>query len=132
LIKRRSGRTLCYSHFEPNQQGQGAEDEKAFCALLSSRIPSGAEEPSDTWNIAISAKQRNFVSPIKKSLLIWKWAMSEPVKTHFLWRPQLRDPSGNGRADALITFNVRVRRCLGKGLTMVHESWTVPAWFGSK
>src|SRR5258708_6001939 len=52
-------------------------------------------------------------------------AMSEPVKTHFLWRPQLRDPGDemvleaavNGRADALGTFNVR-----GFG--------TVPARFG--
>src|SRR5438034_10972959 len=42
-------------------------------------------------------------------------AMAEPVKTHFLWRPQLRDPSDemvletavNGRADGLVTFNVR-------------------------
>ena len=42
-------------------------------------------------------------------------AMGEPVRTHFLWRPQLRDPSDemvleaavNGRADALVTFNVR-------------------------
>jgi putative PIN family toxin of toxin-antitoxin system len=42
-------------------------------------------------------------------------ALSEPVKTHFLWRPQLRDPGDemvleaavNGRADALVTFNVR-------------------------
>lgn len=42
-------------------------------------------------------------------------AMSEPVETHFLWRPQLRDPSDemvleaavNGRADALVTFNRR-------------------------
>ena len=42
-------------------------------------------------------------------------AMAEPVKTHFLWRPQLRDPGDemvletavNGRADALFTFNVR-------------------------
>jgi putative PIN family toxin of toxin-antitoxin system len=42
-------------------------------------------------------------------------AMAEPVKTHFLWRPQLRDPGDemvletavNGRADALVTFNVR-------------------------
>lgn len=36
-------------------------------------------------------------------------AMAEPVQTHFLWRPQLRDPGDemvleaaiNGRADAL-------------------------------
>jgi putative PIN family toxin of toxin-antitoxin system len=42
-------------------------------------------------------------------------AMAEPVKTHFLWRPQLRDPNDemvleaavNGRADAVVTFNVR-------------------------
>ena len=42
-------------------------------------------------------------------------AMAEPVETHFLWRPQLRDPNDemvleaavNGRADALVTFNRR-------------------------
>ena len=42
-------------------------------------------------------------------------AMAEPVETHFLWRPQLRDPNDemvlevaiNGGADALVTFNVR-------------------------
>jgi len=42
-------------------------------------------------------------------------AMAEPVPTHFLWRPQLRDPNDemvleaavNGRADAVVTFNVR-------------------------
>ena len=42
-------------------------------------------------------------------------AMAEPVTTHFLWRPQLRDPNDemvleaavNGRADILVTFNVR-------------------------
>jgi putative PIN family toxin of toxin-antitoxin system len=42
-------------------------------------------------------------------------AMGEPVPTYFLWRPQLRDPNDemvleaavNGRADALVTFNVR-------------------------
>jgi predicted nucleic acid-binding protein len=41
--------------------------------------------------------------------------MAEPVATHFLWRPQLRDARDemvleaavNGRADALVTFNVR-------------------------
>ena len=40
-------------------------------------------------------------------------AMAEPVETHFLWRPQLRDPADelvleaavNGRADAIVTFN---------------------------
>jgi predicted nucleic acid-binding protein len=42
-------------------------------------------------------------------------AMAEPVETHFLWRPQLRDPNNemvleaavNGRAHALVTFNLR-------------------------
>jgi putative PIN family toxin of toxin-antitoxin system len=42
-------------------------------------------------------------------------AMAEPVFTHFLWRPQLRDAADemvletaiNGGADALVTFNVR-------------------------
>jgi predicted nucleic acid-binding protein len=42
-------------------------------------------------------------------------ALVEPVETHFLWRPQLRDPGDemvleaaiNGHADALVTFNVR-------------------------
>jgi putative PIN family toxin of toxin-antitoxin system len=42
-------------------------------------------------------------------------AMAEPVKAHFLWRPQLRDPGDemvletavNGRANVLVTFNVR-------------------------
>lgn len=42
-------------------------------------------------------------------------AMSEPVKSRFRWRPQLRDPGDelvleaavNGRAEAIITFNGR-------------------------
>ena len=42
-------------------------------------------------------------------------AMVEPVETHFMWRPQLRDPADelvleaavNGRAEALVTFNRR-------------------------
>lgn len=42
-------------------------------------------------------------------------AMAEPVESHFFWRPQLRDPADefvleaavNGRADAIVTFNVR-------------------------
>jgi predicted nucleic acid-binding protein len=40
-------------------------------------------------------------------------ALAEPVETHFLWRPQLRDPGDelvleaavNGRAHAIVTFN---------------------------
>lgn len=42
-------------------------------------------------------------------------ALAEPVEVHFLWRPLLRDPGDemvleaavNGRADALVTFNLR-------------------------
>ena len=42
-------------------------------------------------------------------------ALAEPVVPHFLWRAQLRDSGDemvleaavNGRADALVTFNVR-------------------------
>ena len=52
-------------------------------------------------------------------------AMAEPVVTHFLWRPQLRDPCDemvleaavNGGADALVTFNAR-------------DFGTAPAQFG--
>jgi predicted nucleic acid-binding protein len=42
-------------------------------------------------------------------------ALADPVETHFLWRPRLRDPADemvleaavNGRADAIVTFNLR-------------------------
>ena len=42
-------------------------------------------------------------------------AMAEPVESHFIWRPRLRDPSdemvlaaaANGAADAIVTFNGR-------------------------
>ena len=42
-------------------------------------------------------------------------AVAEPVRSRFLWRPQLRDPADemvleaaiNGSADALVTFNRR-------------------------
>jgi predicted nucleic acid-binding protein len=42
-------------------------------------------------------------------------ALIEPVKTHFLWRPMLRDPNDemvlevavNGGADAIVTSNLR-------------------------
>jgi predicted nucleic acid-binding protein len=52
-------------------------------------------------------------------------AIAEPVTTHFLWRPQLRDPGDemvleaavNGQADLLVTFNVR-------------DFGTVPSRFG--
>ncbi len=52
-------------------------------------------------------------------------ALAEPVVPHFLWRPQLHDLGDemvleaaiNGRADALVTFNVR-------------DFGTVPSQFG--
>jgi len=42
-------------------------------------------------------------------------AMVDPVETHFMWRPQLRDPADelvleaavNGQATAIVTFNQR-------------------------
>lgn len=42
-------------------------------------------------------------------------ALAEAVESHFLWRPQLRDPADemvleaavNGRANAIVTFNAR-------------------------
>lgn len=42
-------------------------------------------------------------------------ALAEPVESHFIWRPRLRDPSDemvleaavNGRANAIVTFNLR-------------------------
>jgi len=42
-------------------------------------------------------------------------AMAEPVESHFIWRPQLRDPGDelvleaavNGHAEAIVTFNRR-------------------------
>jgi len=42
-------------------------------------------------------------------------AMAEPVESHYLWRPQLRDPADelvleaavNGQAAAIVTFNRR-------------------------
>ena len=52
-------------------------------------------------------------------------ALIQPVKTHYLWRPQLRDPTDemvleaavNGGVDALVSFNQR-------------HFGTVPARFG--
>jgi predicted nucleic acid-binding protein len=42
-------------------------------------------------------------------------AISEPVESHFRWRPQLHDPGDelvieaavNGRASAIVTFNIK-------------------------
>ena len=53
----------------------------------------------------------------------------EPVSVHIIWRPQLRDPSDemvletaiNGRADAIVTFNVRDFGAAGRfGLSVMR------------
>lgn len=61
-------------------------------------------------------------------------ALGEPVESHFLWRPSLRDPADemvleaavNGRADAIVTFNVRdfgvVPSRFGVGLLLPREA----------
>jgi putative PIN family toxin of toxin-antitoxin system len=49
-------------------------------------------------------------------------ALVEPVEVHFLWRPQGRDPNDemvleaaiNGRADALVTYNVKDFQVMAK------------------
>jgi len=51
------------------------------------------------------------VDQVLSALAVW----IEPVEVHLHWRPQLRDPDDelvleaavNGRADALVTFNIR-------------------------
>lgn len=64
------------------------------------------------------AAQRAAVALTRKEVYIFLdtiAALAEPVNTHFLWRPQLRDPADemvleatvNGRAQAIATFNVR-------------------------
>ena len=61
-------------------------------------------------------------------------AMADPVESHFIWRPQLRDPGDelvleaavNGHADAIVTFNLRdfgtVPRRFGIELLMPAEA----------
>jgi len=59
-------------------------------------------------------------------------AMVEPVETHFMWRPQLRDPADelvleaavNGQAAAIVTFN---RRDFGAAPAQVGIELLTPA-----
>ena len=62
-------------------------------------------------------------------------AVAEPVRLAFLWRPAVRDPdddmvleaAANGRADAIVTFNVRdfreVARQFGIKVLTPGETW---------
>lgn len=70
---------------------------EAVCRLAEHRLAAGlSEDDVGTFLDAIAA-------------------MAVPVESHFLWRPQLRDPgdefvleaSINGRADWIVTFNLR-------------------------
>jgi putative PIN family toxin of toxin-antitoxin system len=70
---------------------------EATCQLTEHRLAAGLD--SDQVDIFIDAVL----------------AMVEPVETHFMWRPQLRDPADelvleaavNGQAAAIVTFNRR-------------------------
>jgi putative PIN family toxin of toxin-antitoxin system len=62
-------------------------------------------------------------------------ALAEPVESHFIWRPQLKDPSDemvleaavNGRAQAIVTFNRRdygaVPQRFGIGVLLPREAY---------
>jgi predicted nucleic acid-binding protein len=62
-------------------------------------------------------------------------AVVEPVRLAFLWRPAVRDPdddmvleaAANGRADAIVTFNLRDFRVVAKnfGIKVLNpgEAW---------
>lgn len=70
---------------------------EAICMLAEHRIESGLHE----------AQIEMFISTL--------CGLADEVETHFLWRPQLRDPADemvletavNGHADAIVTFNTR-------------------------
>jgi predicted nucleic acid-binding protein len=70
---------------------------EATCSLAEHRLAAGLSE----------VEVRQFLDAIA--------AMIEPVETHFLWRPRLRDPADemvleaavNGQATAIVTFNLR-------------------------
>lgn len=70
---------------------------EAVCGLAEHRLAAGLDQ----------GQVNQFIDAIL--------AMVEPVETHFMWRPQLRDPADefvleaavNGQADAIVTFNQR-------------------------
>jgi len=70
---------------------------EATCSLAEHRLASGLDE----------REIKQFLDAVA--------ALIEPVETHYLWRPQLRDPGDemvleaavNGRASAIVTFNQR-------------------------
>jgi predicted nucleic acid-binding protein len=53
--------------------------------------------------------------PKRSAVIVAVLAMADPVETHFMWRPQLRDPGDelvleaavSGQAAAIVTFNQR-------------------------
>ena len=70
---------------------------EATCSLAEHRLAAGLSE----------AEVHQFLDAVA--------ALIEPVETHFLWRPRLRDPADemvleavvNGKATAIVTFNLR-------------------------
>jgi predicted nucleic acid-binding protein len=64
-------------------------------------------------------------------------AVVEPVRLAFLWRPVVRDPDDdmvleaavNGRADALVTFNIRdFDEASSFGVAVLSPGETVRRW----
>jgi putative PIN family toxin of toxin-antitoxin system len=78
---------------------------EATCSQAEHRLASGLDE----------VEVRQYLDGIVSLL--------EPVETHFLWRPRLRDPADemileaavNGRANAIVTFNLRDYGAIPKG-----------------
>jgi putative PIN family toxin of toxin-antitoxin system len=70
---------------------------EATCSLAEHRLAAGMND------VAV----RQFLDAVA--------ALVEPIETHFLWRPRLRDPADemvleaavNGKATAIVTFNLR-------------------------
>lgn len=113
------------------------------CVLDTNVIVAGMRSPSGASAALLRAARRREITPLANVALALEYeatcglaehllaaglsvdqatvfvdaiiAMVEPVESHFLWRPQLRDPSDelvleaavNGRAQAIVTFNKR-------------------------